>query len=333
MLGAVGGALVARAAWFETLHDQEYLLHDARVFEEDGVKRPQHNPRLNSLAREIPRGDIYDRNGELLATSSWSELERHRAEYAALGVSINEACSRTENRHYPFGSATVHLLGDLRTGENFHATNASLIEHDLNSRLQGFQHWRSLARWCATGIKRFIPGFTRCWLRIATCTRPSTSVCNGTECILRKRLEPGQKSGAVVVMDAQTGDVLAMVSFPVPVPGLTGDTRPAVGPRALRSIPAGLDFQTGDGHRRAAARPRSPRHDLSMPAARARPRGHHDSRMESADPRRYRRYAHGTLNMPRAIRFLQRLFRAARNVCSRSAGAARYRRDDRHPGG
>ena len=43
---------------------------------------------MNSLAREIPRGTIYDRNGIPLATSNWQELERHRAEYAALGVSL-----------------------------------------------------------------------------------------------------------------------------------------------------------------------------------------------------------------------------------------------------
>ena len=55
----------------------------------------QHNPRLNSLAREIPRGDIYDRNGVLLATSSWSELEQRRAEYEKLGVAIDSAAPRS----------------------------------------------------------------------------------------------------------------------------------------------------------------------------------------------------------------------------------------------
>ncbi len=51
---------------------------------------PQHNPRMNSIAREIPRGSIYDRNGIPLATSDWAELERHRAEYQALGISLEQ---------------------------------------------------------------------------------------------------------------------------------------------------------------------------------------------------------------------------------------------------
>src|SRR5712691_2286354 len=144
-LGACALTLVAKAAYYQVLHDQEFLIHDTRVIAEDGVKRPQYNPRLNSLARAIPRGGIYDRNGVLIATSSWSELEKRNAAYEALGVSIDQACSRLDRRHYPFGAATAHLLGDLRTSEKFHATNASLIERDQNVRLQGYSGYRDLS--------------------------------------------------------------------------------------------------------------------------------------------------------------------------------------------
>lgn len=104
------------------------------------MKRPQHNPRMNSMAREIPRGGVYDRNGIPLATSSWAELESHRAEYAGLGISLDDDCSHFDSRHYPFSRATAHIVGDLRPGENFHATNASLVEHDSNLKLQGYQY-------------------------------------------------------------------------------------------------------------------------------------------------------------------------------------------------
>ena len=138
VLGAAAATLLGFAAYYQVAHDQDFLSREAKVFEDDGVKRPQRNPRLNSLAREIRRGNIFDRNGVLLATSDWNELERRRDQYSKLGVSIDTACSRLDSRHYPFGSLTAHILGDLRTGENFHATNASLIEHDSNPKLQGF---------------------------------------------------------------------------------------------------------------------------------------------------------------------------------------------------
>src|SRR5450432_2157008 len=55
--------LLGFAARYQVVRDTDYLARDAHSFESDGVKRPQHNPRMNSMAREIPRGSIYDRNG------------------------------------------------------------------------------------------------------------------------------------------------------------------------------------------------------------------------------------------------------------------------------
>ena len=48
-----------------------------------------------------------------IATSDWPELEKHRAEYRALGVDIDRTCRRTDQRHYPFGGLMFDLLGDL----------------------------------------------------------------------------------------------------------------------------------------------------------------------------------------------------------------------------
>src|SRR5262249_53939332 len=77
-------ALLAKAAYLEIWESDDLLGRDALVYASDGIKRPEHNPRLNLLAASIPRGDIYDRNGVLLATSNWSEIERRRSEYAQL---------------------------------------------------------------------------------------------------------------------------------------------------------------------------------------------------------------------------------------------------------
>ena len=62
----------ARSFYFDQL--QPWRHADETPVQEESDE--QHNPRINSLAREIPRGTIYDRTGIPLATSDWRELER-----------------------------------------------------------------------------------------------------------------------------------------------------------------------------------------------------------------------------------------------------------------
>jgi cell division protein FtsI/penicillin-binding protein 2 len=211
--------LVGFAAHYQLRRDTEYLARDAHAFDADGVKRPQHNPRLSSVAAEIPRGNIYDRNGVLVASSNWGEVSRRRAEYEALGVEMERAVSRFESRHYPFGSATAHVVGDLRTRENFVASNASLLEHDSNRKLQGYEYAElaSLVRF------RHQPGSPALG-RVLARDRDVRLTIDirlqvKTQEILERRLrEAGARHGSVVVMEAGTGDVLAMVSAPAPDP-------------------------------------------------------------------------------------------------------------------
>jgi cell division protein FtsI/penicillin-binding protein 2/cell division protein FtsW (lipid II flippase) len=227
-LTACAVVLICFAARYQVVHDREYLSRDTRVFEDDGVKRAQHNPRINSLAREIPRGDIFDRNGVLLATSNWKKLVALRPQYQALGIDIDKACSRLDSRHYPFGAATVHFLGDLRTGENFHAQNASLIEHDSNPRLQGYQYSELVA------LVRYRHRPANPALRSLLArnrdvrTTLDIRLQMRAEEILRRHLQLANKeNGAAVVMDATSGDVLAMVSVPEPAPPAARNAPPS----------------------------------------------------------------------------------------------------------
>ncbi len=211
--------LLGFAARYQVVEDREFLARDAHAFEEDGVKRPQHNPRMNSIAHEIPRGGIYDRNGIPLATSSWIELESHRADYAALGVSLDDVCSRFDSRHYPFGAATAHVLGDLRTGENFHASNASLVEHDSNAKLQGYEY-AELAPLVRYRHQPGNPDLARVLARDRNIhlTLDIRLQMQAKEILDRRLKAAGEEKGALVVMDALTGGVVAMVSAPAPPP-------------------------------------------------------------------------------------------------------------------
>jgi cell division protein FtsW (lipid II flippase) len=218
-LATAACVLLAFAARYQVVKDADYLARDAHSFEQDGVKRPQHNPRMNSLAHEIPRGAIYDRNGIPLATADWSELERHAADYQALGIDIEQTCSRFDNRHYPFGSAAAHLIGDIRTGENFHATNASLVEHDSNRKLQGYEY----AELAPQVRYRHQPGNQGIARILARDRNVHLTVDIRLQLLARDILDrhlqaAGVQNGSVVVLDAATGGVLALVSAPAPDP-------------------------------------------------------------------------------------------------------------------
>jgi cell division protein FtsI/penicillin-binding protein 2/cell division protein FtsW (lipid II flippase) len=220
VFAACGLALVGFAAYYQVWHDQQFIAREARTYEEDGVKRAQRNPRINSIAHEIERGNIVDRNGVLLATSNWNELERRRSEFEKLGVSIDKVCSRLDNRHYPFGALTTHVVGDLRTGENFHASNASLVEHDSNVALQGYADWHELVPLVRY---RHQPGNQA----MADMRNRDRAVHTTLDVRLQMRAaqivddhlnESGLRKSALVVMDPDSGDVLAMVSRPAPGP-------------------------------------------------------------------------------------------------------------------
>jgi cell division protein FtsW (lipid II flippase)/cell division protein FtsI/penicillin-binding protein 2 len=194
VLAGAGVVLLGFAFYYQVLHDKDYLARDAFAFEEDNVKRAQHNPRINSLAREIPRGTIYDRNGVELARSN------------AAGT-----------REYPFGAATVHLIGDLRTGENFHATNSSLVEHDANLRLRGYEYAElpALIRYRHhphnAGVARLLARDRSLKLTIDIRLQ-----VQATEILNRHLQQAGVSNGALVVMEAGTGEVIALANSQSP---------------------------------------------------------------------------------------------------------------------
>jgi cell division protein FtsW (lipid II flippase) len=239
VLAILAVTVVGKAAYIQLGQADAVAGRGTLVLEADGGRRYVYNPRLIDAARTLRRGTIYDRAGLPLATSSWAELEQHRAQYQQLGIDIDQACNRADVRCYPLGSLTFHLLGDIRTRANWSAPNSSLIERDQTVRLQGYDDRARVVTVPDAAGKPFntirydyrelLPLLRHRWepdnpavKRIRDRERNVHLSLSGAlqvkaGQILKAHLaEQHLDRGALVVMDPANGDLLASVSLPAP---------------------------------------------------------------------------------------------------------------------
>jgi cell division protein FtsW (lipid II flippase) len=240
ILAIAGATVLAKAAWVELLHPAAVMGAGTLVVEADGARRFEYNPRFLEVSLRIPKGAIYDRNGLPLASSDWSELEKHRTEYSALGIDIDRACSRTDNRHYPFGGLMFDLLGDLRTRTRWAAGNTAFVERDSARRLRGYDDRPTLVdvKNPKTGVHERVIRYD--YRELVPLVRHRYDLNNPevrrvldrprdihlsidarltvrVAAILRAALEhAGLQKGAAVILDPSSGDLLAAVSLPLP---------------------------------------------------------------------------------------------------------------------
>ncbi len=253
-LALAGLALIiaGRAAYVQVVRSAAIMGEGTLVVQADGARRYQYNPRFQEVTRDIPKGSIYDRNGLPLATSNWDELEKHRAQYQQLGINIDQACSRTESRHYPFEGLTFDLLGDLRTRIRWGATNTSFVERDSATRLRGYDDRPTLVdvenpktgkteRVVKYDLRELVPLLRHRYEPDNPAVRRVLDRARNVRMSIDARLQvrageilksalhqAGQDKGALVVIDPVSGDLLASVSYPLPAIG-PGDSLPAEG--------------------------------------------------------------------------------------------------------
>ena len=237
-LAVAAVVLVAVLANVQVIRADAYAVKPHLGMQADGVRRFQYNPRLLEVLGQIPRGTVYDRNGLVLATSNHRVALRAVAEYKKRGLDVAE-CADGVARCYPLGPAGFHLLGDVITRRNWGARNTSYVERDLQDRMRGFDD-RAAAVSVTDASGRSVPTVRRDYRPLLPLLRhrhqPGNSAVVGflegtrditltidaplqarVARILEKyasRTATGR--AAAVVMDPETGDLLASVSYPLP---------------------------------------------------------------------------------------------------------------------
>jgi cell division protein FtsW (lipid II flippase) len=236
-LAVLALGILAKAALVQVFRPSHYLTQSALVLHADNKRYFDGNPRLEAIARTIPRGAILDRNGIPLATSDPKELERQRATFERLGVSLERTVT-PGRRIYPFGGRTFHLLGDRNSQTNWGAPNTSYAERDSRIQLQGYDDYASVVevtqpngdvtREIRVDYGELVPLLRNQYqpgskavksilerdrnLRMSIDARLQMRAGE----ILAKYAGQAGNGGAAVVIDAETGDLLASVSYPWP---------------------------------------------------------------------------------------------------------------------
>ena len=242
----LGGALAAAAALLviaalrvQVVRADEIAIKPHLGIQADGFRRYQYNPRVLDAARQIPRGSIVDRAGLPLASDDWDVLSRARAAYDRLDISLASACADPGSRCYPLGGRAFHLLGDVTSRVNWGASNTSFVERDSEARLRGFDDHQTPVRvseidggesWTIRRDYRDLlpmlrhrhePDHAAVKAMLARPREVRLTVDARLQlrvAAILARYASRSHSGhaAAVVLDPDTGDLLASVSYPWP---------------------------------------------------------------------------------------------------------------------
>lgn len=97
------------------------LIRPAYVHSREGLPIIEYNPRIALLTSEMWAGNIYDRNGVLLATSDKDLLMNTKNSLVQLNVGMEDTtltniANAHTKRYYPFAEDMFFMLGDQNTG-------------------------------------------------------------------------------------------------------------------------------------------------------------------------------------------------------------------------
>ena len=255
VLGVCALALIAVAVRVQVLRADDLVVKPHLGIHADGGRRFEYNPRVVDIIGTIPRGTIYDRRGLPLATDDPRVLADARPAYERFGVSLAGVCSNPNERCYPLGGEAFHVLGDARTLANWTAANTSYVERDADATLRGFDDHESNVR---TFDRAGRPMYTiyRDYrelvplLRhrhqpnhpavVAFRDRPrdvrltiDADLQRRVAAIVESQALRAKGKAAAVVLDPDTGAILASASYPWP--GSSSDTPGSVESDATRT--------------------------------------------------------------------------------------------------
>lgn len=105
--------------YYQFIDRNDTLIRPVYVNNSSGIPIVEYNPRIEQLTQKMYSGDIYDRNGVLLATSDKTKLREFKNIYSDLALECDTL--KMQQRYYPFSEHLFFMLGDFNSKLYFSA--------------------------------------------------------------------------------------------------------------------------------------------------------------------------------------------------------------------
>jgi cell division protein FtsW (lipid II flippase) len=231
------------------LNNNKWVVQPALVADRGGARMFSYNPRIAILMNRLQAGNLYDRDGVLLATSKPDLIRKQRAKLAvagAQGYNIDSAMHKRLDRYYPFEEQMFFWTGDANTSVFNGSSNGYFAEYEHAAELRGFKlpttnynvtaHRYREDRFLARGVKEMTvvkkDYSALSPLLLAGINSKEVEAFKNRNRDVRLTMDAGLQTSiqnsiaadtalldnrvSVVVMESGTGDVLTSAVYPLP---------------------------------------------------------------------------------------------------------------------
>ena len=230
-------------------NNEKWVVQPALVADRSGGRMFSYNPRISILINRLQAGDLLDRKGLILATSHPESINKEIDSLHALGIEqsdIDELFYKRLDRYYPFSQQMFFWTGDANTNVFNGAPNGYFAEYAQAPEMRGFPIPATKYTVSATRFKedKFLPQTSvemtvvkRDYSALAPLLlaginskevqefrQQNRDVQLTVDASLQTRLQNSLQTDdslvnnriSIVVMEDNTGDVLASATYPLP---------------------------------------------------------------------------------------------------------------------
>jgi len=123
-------------------NNKKWVVQPALVADKSGARMFSYNPRIAILMNRLEAGNIYDRDGVVLATSQPDIIKKQHRKLVIAGAqdyNIDSAMHKRLDRYYPFDAQMFFWTGDANTGVFNGSPNGYFAEYEHAAELRGFK--------------------------------------------------------------------------------------------------------------------------------------------------------------------------------------------------